>query len=504
MLLSAFLAAALTAGADSVLLRLLAINDFHGALDAQVYGWSDRRPVGGAAALKATMDSAAAACRCPVLRLDAGDQMQGSLGSNLLHGRSTVEALNLLGLDAAAVGNHELDWGVDTLKARMAEARYPWLAANVFDSATGRRPAWARPWAMLRAGRYRVAAIGYGFPGTKSIVMAAHVAGLDFRRGPAALSDVLAEVGAARPDVTVLLAHEGAFCDFLACRGAIVDLAWQLDSTVVQLIVSGHTHSLVNSEVNGIPIVQARSNGTALGIADLVLRPDGSRVWRVRVETVWADVVTPDPGIQAVVNRHRPAVDRVASRVVGTLGDSLLRPRGVEYPLGNLIADAQRHAGERRPVDAALMNNGGIRRDLYPGPLTYGDLFELQPFANQVVQVTLSGAQLTQVLEHALADSANPDAHVSGLVVRYDSRRPAGGRVVELLLPDGSPVRPERFYVLAVSDYLAGGGNGYTMLRALPTRRTGMTDLEALIAWIGRQPRPLAGPRDRRLIDLAP
>src|ERR1041384_7830726 len=111
--------------------------------------------------------------------------------------------------------------------------------------------------------------------------------------GAAAIRDALDAAHAERPDLTVLVAHEGAFCDSLPCRGEIVDLARELDSTRVQLIVSGHTHTLVNTVVNGIPIVQARSYGTAYGIADLVRGDDGSRSWRVRVETVWADRGTP-------------------------------------------------------------------------------------------------------------------------------------------------------------------------------------------------------------------
>ena len=137
MLPALLLAFALSGRADSTLLRVLAINDFHGALESRQYSWSGGRPVGGAAALKAALDSAAAECRCPVLRLDGGDELQGTLASNLVHGRSTIEVLRRFGLDAAVVGNHELDWGVDTLRARMGESSWPWLAANVFDSLSG-------------------------------------------------------------------------------------------------------------------------------------------------------------------------------------------------------------------------------------------------------------------------------------------------------------------------------------------------------------------------------
>ncbi len=498
MLLSAVLVAGLAAGADSTLLRILAINDFHGALEPRVFGWSNGRPVGGAAALAATLDSAAARCACAVLRLDGGDQMQGSLASNLVYGRSSIEAMNAFRLDAAVIGNHELDWGVDTLKARMRESRYAWLAANVFDSVTGKRPSWAVPHQIFTKGGLRIAVVGYMAARTKEMVTAKAVAGLIWRKGPAAIADAMAAVRAERPDLTILVAHEGALCDSLACNGEIVDLARGLDSTQVQLIISGHTHSLVNTVVNGILIVQARSNGTAYDVVDLVRHDDGRRSWRAGVEDVWADAVTPDSSVETMLNRYRPMVARLSSQKVAVLRDSLIR-RGRQFPLGNLIADAQRAA--LPGIDFAVMNNGGIRRDLHPGQLTYEDLFELQPFFNNVTRVWMSGRQLRELIEFAI-QTGEPRFHISGLVVRYDAARPPGDRVVSVKRSNGRPIDPRRTYVVAMSDFLQGGGDGLSMLTGLRSRRTGKTDLDALIAYLTRLPQPVAAPRGRRFIPV--
>src|SRR5438552_7930955 len=134
---------------DSTLLRVLAINDFHGALEPQVWPWSAGRPVGGAAALKPWLDSLARGCFCTTIRLDAGDEMQGTPVSNFNFGRPAIAALNAFGIDAAAIGNHEFDWTVDTLRARMAEAHYRFLAANITDSAGTARPDWAEPFTVI-------------------------------------------------------------------------------------------------------------------------------------------------------------------------------------------------------------------------------------------------------------------------------------------------------------------------------------------------------------------
>lgn len=500
MLPAVLLAIATAGAADSTLLRILAINDFHGALDPRQYGWSAGRMVGGAAALKAHLDSAASACRCAVLRFDGGDELQGTLASNLVFGRSTIEVLNRFGLDASVVGNHELDWGVDTLKARMRESRWKWVAANVFDSASGRRPDWAVPYVMLERGGMRVAVVGYMPARTKQMVAVAHGAGLVWRAGAGAIADALDSAHARRPDLTVVVAHEGAFCDSLPCRGEVIELARQLDSTRVQLIVAGHTHTLVNTVVNGIPVVQARSSGTAYSVIDLVRRDDGTRFWRAQVETAWADRITPDSGVIAILERYRPMVDRLAMRKVAVLRDSLFR-QGDQTALGNLIADAQRSAAPG--TDFGLMNNGGIRRDLPAGQLTYNDLFELHPFGNNVVRVWITGEQLKELAEYAVA-SGRPRFHISGFTVRYDRRKPAGSRVLELRKTNGSRIQPGRTYVLGLSDFLQTGGEGLNMLRTLPSRGTGKTDLEAMIAYLGRLKQPVPAPVGRRFIDVAP
>ncbi|HUG28724.1 MAG TPA: 5'-nucleotidase C-terminal domain-containing protein [Gemmatimonadales bacterium] len=493
------LAAARPAGAprDSTLLRVFTTNDFHGAVEPRVHAWSNGRPIGGAAALAGWMDSSATACACPTMRLDGGDQMQGTLQSNLVFGRSVVESFNALKLDAAVIGNHDLDWGQDTLRARIAESRYTWLAANMFDSTTGRRPDWVRPWTMMERGGLRVALVGYMIPSTRQIVKPEFVQGLTFRSGRAAIEDVLTEVRAARPDLTILLAHEGAFCDAgTECRGEVLDLARELDSMVVQLIASGHTHSLVNTTVNGITIIQARSSGTAVGVADLVQAADGTRRWRVSVETLYADGVS-DPAVEAMLDTFRPAVAAIANQPVATLTAPLPR-EGAQYPLGNMVADALRIGGR---AQVGFINTTGIRAPLPAGIVTYEQVFLVHPFGNRVVRVTLTGAQLREMIEHSFRAEGGegPNAHVSGLVVEYDMERPRGSRVTTLRTQRGQAIRPGTRYTVAVPDYLAQGGSGYTMLVGAPQVDGGRVDVDNLVQYLRQLPQPVAPPTEIRM-----
>src|SRR2546427_514534 len=165
---------------DGILLRVLAINDLHGALEAQTWPWSGGRAVGGAPALKAWFDTLSRACHCTTVRLDGGDEMQGTLLSNFGFGRAAVAALNTFGIDAAAIGNHEFDWSVDTLRARMAEAHYRFLAANITDTTGRARPDWAEPWTLLERGGQKTAVIGLALRATPTNTAPRNVTGLAF------------------------------------------------------------------------------------------------------------------------------------------------------------------------------------------------------------------------------------------------------------------------------------------------------------------------------------
>ncbi|MGE0352673.1 MAG: 5'-nucleotidase C-terminal domain-containing protein [Gemmatimonadales bacterium] len=482
---------------DTVALRILGINDFHGQLLPKVQSWSDGRPVGGIGAVKGLMDSLARACDCPGLRLDAGDEMQGTIPSNQTWGRTTIDALNRLGLSVAAIGNHDFDWSVDTLLRRMSESRYRWVSANILDSTTGRRPDWAVPYRMVEAGRFKVAVVGYTTTETRSIVRGNILQGLTFA-GPDVLPAVIREARAQGADLVVLVAHAGAFCaddHETGCKGEIIDLARSLDSGSVDLIVSGHTHTLVNTRVNGIPIVQAGSSGSAVALADVVKTVVAGLEVRTRLFTVYADSIRPDSQMVVLMDRLRRQSDSLMNRPIATLKAPMSRS-GPQYPLGNLIADAQRNAAR---ADIGLMNNGGIRSGLLAGTVTYGELFEVQPFQNAVMRLTITGRRLRDLLELALRGD-EPSVHLSGLRVRYDSTRPPGRRVREMRLLNGRKVEDKQTYVLAVNDFLAGGKDGFTLLADLPQETTGVLDLDALAAYLQRLPQPVEPPADLRFI----
>jgi len=471
---------------DTILLRVLATADLHGALLPKVRETTGGRSSGGAAALAGMMDSLAADCACPTLRLDAGDAMQGTVSTNITRGRAMVEVLNRLGIAATALGEHDFAWSQDTLRRRMSEARYAWLAANVFDSATGRRPDWIVPFRMVDVGGLKVAVVGYITAETKTSVKPEQTAGLHFGEGALAIHDVLAEVRALRPDLTVLLAHAGAACTGPACTGEVIRLADAVESRTLDLLIAGHTPSLVNTRIAGIAIVQAGAEGSSLAVADVVKTPGGGREVRTRIEPVSSDRVQADAEMEAVVESFRRRADSITSRVVATVKFPLPR-HGDQYRLGSMIAEARRNVLR---ADVGLVGDAAIRADLPAGPVTYGQLFEMQPSQNGLVKVTVTGKQLRKVLEHAL-DRGRPAAHVAGIEVRYDPRRPAGRRIRGVEVGRGRKLQPDAEYSLAVDDFLAAGGDGYAMLAGLPSEPGAMLDVEGVITYLRRLPQPV-------------
>src|SRR5688572_27739818 len=252
--------------------RILATNDFHGAFEPR----RDSRGVlrGGAAYLAAEIARARSECRapqCTAVLLDGGDQFQGSPASNMGYGRPVVTLFNRLGRAAAALGNHEFDWGQDTLRARMREAAYPILGANVTD-ASGKDIAWIPDDTVVSVGGLRVGIVGIATVVTPTTTRPSNVSDLRFVDPIPVVNRSARAMRARGAQFVVVVAHSGAFCatePAPSCNGEIIDLARGVSG--VDAIVSGHTHSPVSTVVNGVPIVQARSHGSAVGVMDVSL-----------------------------------------------------------------------------------------------------------------------------------------------------------------------------------------------------------------------------------------
>lgn len=468
-------------------LRVLAIHDFHGAL-RPVVNVASGRSTGGAAALKAVMDELQSACACPTVRVDGGDQMQGTLESNLSSGVAAVAALNHLGLDAAAVGNHELDWGVETLLSRQREARYAWLAANVFRVADGSRPDWAAPFTMVERAGMKVGIVGYATVSTPRTLRPVVSEPYEFRSGLAGIRDALDAVWRLAPDFVIVVAHAGGECRAEACTGEMVDLASEVPQGRVHLIIGGHNHNPGDGVVKGVPIIRAGSNGRAVGVVDLYRRADGVHAFRMSQQPVHADAVTGDRVMTDLIAPYLLAAESRGREPLATLAEPLSAAASGDRRLGGLIADAARQLAG---ADIGLHNPGGVRADLPRGLVSYADLHRVMPFDNMVVRLTLTGSQLRE-----LARQAGARYYYANLRVGAEA---GGDGAVSLSWPDGGSVDDKRTYSLGTSDFLADGGDGLLMLATLPREPLGVTLLDAVVQRLRQVPMPAllpASPRD--------
>lgn len=515
-LVSQALVAAAGAVVDQLLLvQILAINDFHGALEGQTIGG---RPMGGAAVLAAYLDQREESARqqgAVTLRVHVGDIIGASPPvSALLQDEPTLTILDAMGFEYGTVGNHEFDEGVQELLRLQRGgchpatgcfdgARVQYLAANVVWADT-EKPVFP-PYAVRWVQGVPMGFIGVVTTETPTIVTASGVQGLKFLDEAQTVNRYVRELKEQGVETVVVLMHDGGDGDRQGrVSGAIVPIVYAMDDEV-DVVLTGHTHRCYRGLVGSKLVTQACANGTAFADVDLTIDRTFKDVVAKRAEIVDAVAdapgIAPDPAIQALVRGYAERVAPRVSRVIATAAERIVRQANDagESALGNLIADAQRW---KTGVQMAFMNPGGIRADLDAGEVTWGELYTVQPFNNYLVAMTLTGSQVERLLEQQWANQPFPRIlQISGLRYTWHADRPAGDRVDpgEIFLEDGTPVRPDGRYRVVVNSFLADGGDNFTVLREGEDRIVGPIDLDALVEYLQRLPQPASASIEGRI-----
>jgi len=505
-------------------LTILAINDFHGNLRPPAGGISiadpnDARrriaiPAGGAEYM-ATLVKQLRARKKNSVFVAAGDLIGASpLLSALFHDEPTIEALSIMGLEIAAVGNHEFDEGRDEL-LRMQNggchpiagckgprpftgAKFRYLAASTVDKRTGEPllPAYV----IKEFEGIPVAFIGLALKNTPNIVSPSGVAGLEFRDEAETVNALVPQLRQRGIEAIVVLIHEGGFPagDYNECRGIagpIVDIVGKLDKAV-DLVVSGHTHRAYRCVINGRLVTSADKFGTIVTEIELEIDRNTRDVVSARADNliVRADVYAKDPEQSALIAAYDVLVKPLAEKPVGSITATLSRdedPSG-ESVLGETITDAQLAATRSERDGGAVIaftNPGGIRT-LLPktgdGTLTYADLFAVQPFGNTLVTLTLTGAQIKALLEQQWLNQAKPRIlQVSaGFSYTWDDKRSRGDFVAaDAITLEGRPLDAAARYRVTVNSFLADGGDGFSVLKDGGEPRIGPFEVPALEAY---------------------
>ncbi|WP_341718070.1 ExeM/NucH family extracellular endonuclease [Micromonospora sp. FIMYZ51] len=498
-------------GSSPVDLQLLSINDFHGRLEspATVGG----QPVGGAAQLAGLVDQLRGQNPNTAF-VSAGDNIGASTFISAIDDDNpTIDALNEMGLLASAVGNHEFDKGMaDLIDRVIPRADFPHLGANVYRGDERALPAYS----VHNVGGVQVGFVGVVTEQTGSLVSPDGIAGITFREPVAEANAVAGQLKDGDPangeaDVVVLLTHEGAATENIDSAEALANdpvfgKFTRADATI-DAIFSGHTHQPYAFEVpvpgtdKLRPIVQAEDYGKRLGKVTLSYDPESGSVTDADASLVDVVGAPQDPAVAEIVAAAKVKAEELGKQPLGEITGDIRRAytdgnedRGKESALGNFIADVQL-AGTAEPgrggAQIAFMNPGGLRADLLyrtDGTVTYADAFAVQPFANDVVTKTYTGAQLKQVLEQQWqpAGASRPVLWLGvskGFSYTYDPTAAQGSRITSMKL-NGTPIDPAGSYRVTVNSFLASGGDNFTTLgQGTNPATTGDNDLTMLVSY---------------------
>ncbi len=534
-------------------LQVLGFNDYHGHVTDDTSGFINF-PVaaGGGEYLSAKLNELRQGNKYS-LTVAAGDLIGGSPAfSGLFHDEPSVESLNAMELDVSGVGNHEFDEGVTEL-LRMQDggchpvdgcyfpddpysgADFQWLSANVVETATGETP--LPPYWIEQVKNVKVGFIGMTLEATDTLVAAAGIQGYDFLDEAETANALVPELQAQGVEAIVVLLHEGGSQtpppgEVDACvgiSGPIVAINDALDPAI-DVMITGHTHLpynclLPDSDGNNRIVTSAYSFGRVVSEVNLVLDKRTKDVRRdlssATNHAVIQDELTPDPAITTIVEKWQPLFDEVGLEIVGSASQDITRGgtppgsnRGVESAAGNLVADAQLWATSVKAPNGAqiaFMNPGGLRADLAEGEITFGEAFTFQPFNNILYTVSMTGAQIIDVLEEQCQPlgSSRPFLHLgvsSGFTYDLSTTITDGDCTaisvtnVEL---NGAALDAGTAYNVTVNGFLADGGDNFVTFADLNPflRIDGGIDIDALVDYLGAFS-PVEAPSTDRVNEL--
>lgn len=475
------LAGTISAQDDTFALTLLHTNDTHAAHEPNAAG-------DGGVARQAAVVNQIRAEGGNVLLVDAGDRFTGTLFHQQYRGADNVQIMNALGYDVMTLGNHEFDDGEDVLLSFVSGLEFPVVAANIEWGPFAQLDELISPYVVLDVAGQQVGVIGITTAETPTA--SSPSAEISFTDYVPAVQAAVAELTAQSVNKIILLAHTGIEVD--------VELLPQLSG--VDIMVGGHSHTLVSSIFRasgdystspisgeteaGEPIyyVQAGSLNVYLGRLNIVFGADGVVTSASGNPILLSRYITPDPDMAALIETLRGPIDELRTTEIGAEASELLVGdrrvcRLEECALGNLITDAML-AGAATDPQIAIMNGGGIRANIDAGAITLGEVLTVLPFGNLLATVDLSGADVVAALENGVSTIRVTDGvvsrdgaagrfpQVSGVRFTFDPTAEAGSRVsnVEVRAEDGSyaPIDLAAVYSVVTNDFMLGGGDGYS------------------------------------------
>jgi len=499
LLLSALITALLVAAsvdAQQTRLTILYSNDMHAHVEPQIVPWVDKkRPVGGFANI-ATLVKQQKKAVPNTAYFDAGDFFTGPYISSLTKGEAIIDAMNLLGIDAACVGNHEFDHGWQNAQLQFKKAKFPILNGNIFLKGTEQLH-WNKPYVIVNVGGIRLGVIGlherFAFYDTTSAEM---IQGVEARDEKIYLRKYIKELDP-QVDLIVLLTHIGipgtqsTTGEVDVARNHTHEIALAKDVPGVDLMITGHPHSGITEPLvsNGTIIVSTDAYTIELGKLEITYDKAKDKIvsYKNTLKPLFDDEVPDDPAMVKVLKKWDHKLSVITDEVVTTSSAPMTRSYGAESVMGNMVADAM--LADNPGYELAITNSGGLRQDIDAGPVTVGELISAFPFPNTIVQLEMKGSGLRTVFEHGAALTNGITQVSKGVELVYDESRPVGSRIVKCVI-NGEPLSDEKTYKVLTSNFLADKGDGFSSFGDASFRKnTGVGMLEAMIKYLKRSPR---------------
>ncbi|WP_163582126.1 5'-nucleotidase C-terminal domain-containing protein [Gracilibacillus saliphilus] len=395
--------------------------------------------------------------------LDAGDIFSGNPVVDLQFGKPIVDLLNDMELQAMAIGNHEFDYGQEEMVKRINQSDFHWLSANIeVGEGTEADVPQPAPYEIFDVNGLKVAV--FSLTETPPSTAPAGIEGLTFNDPIETAKQYESEL-TEKADVLIALTHIGYSED--------QKLAQEVD--YFDVIIGGHSHTTLNNPNtdNGTPIVQTGGNAANIGNLTLQINSETKEVENVDyfLQSI-SSLEDVDDSIQTKVDKYIADMDELLSEEIGYTETGLSRNGSLDTPLGNFWTDAMRF---KTDADIALTNGGGIRASIPAGPLTVNDIYTIEPFANEIMKLEMTGAALKDVMQYSYErDGRNRiDLQTSGLHYKVITNN--AGKFIDVELEvDGEPVEEDQTYTVAVSDYIGTGGSGYHFEGEVLAALTGM------------------------------
>ncbi|RKQ33240.1 5'-nucleotidase C-terminal domain-containing protein [Oceanobacillus halophilus] len=483
-------------GSDEDLLdiQLLSMNDLHGKID-QEYSLD---PDGdGNFDMHGRMDYTAQAIKEReqenenTLIVHAGDMIGGSSPvSGLLQDEPTVEIMEEIGFDVGTVGNHEFDEGLDELLRMVNGGEHPEgkgtegyegmdfsvLCANCVDEDSGET--FLEPYTIEEVDGVKIGFVGVNTTETVDIVMPSSLEGIAFTDETEAVNVAVEELTDQGVEAIVVLAHMPGYQNGEAVTGAAAELATEVNDAV-DIIFSAHNHAVNNAVVDNKLIVQASEYGKAFADVDIAIDRESGDIVEKEAEIVFVNQsdYAPDETVAGILNHYAEEIAPIINEVVGYNGQDLTGSytNGNDHGLGNLIADGMNWAMDS---DFAMTNGGGIRDILLAGPITWGELYNILPFGNTLMKYEITGADLYPILHNQIS-AYGSDYSIAGFHYTYN---PELQQVVDITLPNGTPIDEDAVYTLTVNNYIGTQDGSIPNLGKNP--EMGPVDIDAFVDFV--------------------